>query len=79
MGAILRGLSAGAFSNLLGRNALGWANTAFHKPRPETPWEAKERAKAEARQRKRARDAAKKKEEERALKSGKVVALFGRA
>lgn len=58
---------------------LGWANTAFYKPRPETPWEAKERAKAEARQRKRAREIAKKKEEDRAQRGEKVVALFGRA
>lgn len=57
---------------------LGWANTAFYKPRPETPWEAKERAKAEARQRKKSRDMLKKKEEERTQRGNKVVALFGR-
>jgi hypothetical protein len=37
---------------------LGWAKMAFHKPRPETPWEAKERVAAQRRAdaRRRARD-----------------------
>lgn len=34
---------------------LGWANTAFHKPKPETPWEARERADRERREENRRR------------------------
>lgn len=34
---------------------LGWANTALYKPKPETPWEAKERQAAERRARARRR------------------------
>ena len=34
---------------------LGWANTALHKPKPETPWEAKERIAREKRARARQR------------------------
>lgn len=52
---------------------LGWANTALHKPRPETPWEAKERAKELARARKRQRETQKLAEQrasERALRRG---------
>ncbi len=34
---------------------LAWANTALYKPRPETPWEAKERADRERREENRRR------------------------
>ncbi len=41
---------------------LGWAKMAFHKPKPETPWEAKERVaaqrRADARRRAREKQAA---------------------
>lgn len=58
------------FACLLGAvfvyGVLGWANTAFYKPRPETPWEAKERAREDARRRKRQREIQKQIEERRA-------------
>lgn len=55
---------------------LGWANTALYKPRPETPWEAKERAKSEARRRKRARELEKQAEERKAARKGNVFQLI---
>lgn len=52
---------------------LGWANTALHKPRPETPWEAKERAKEEQRRRKRMRDLEKRAEQRRVQRAASNV------
>lgn len=51
---------------------LGWANTALYKPRPETPWEAKERLAAERRERARRREAQKREEEARIARAGNV-------
>lgn len=54
---------------------LGWANTALYKPRPETPWEAKERHAAERRERARQREADKRAEEARIARASNVQRL----
>jgi hypothetical protein len=41
---------AAFFASVFVYGVLGWANTAFYKPKPETPWEARERADRERRE-----------------------------
>lgn len=52
---------------------LGWANTALYKPKPETPWEAKERQAAERRARARYRQMEKKARELAETAKARVV------
>lgn len=58
---------------------LGWANTVLHKPRPESPWEAKERAKEDARRRKRMRELQNQAEQRRAERASSNVFPWKRA
>lgn len=55
---------------------LGWANTALYRPKPETPWEAKERVAAEKRERARRRAAERRQQEDRERRRQPVGQLF---
>ncbi len=61
------------FAAIFVYGTLGWSNTALHRPRPETAWEAKERARDRKRRMERERRELRHKErqaEERALQKG---------